>query len=437
MKMATESLFKRDALGNILIWSINSDGISDIIYFGRLDNPSKLQNVVSNTTKTSYKSAIKKKRDRGYKTAEEYGITKDMWEDTNQLNDLLLNVVPKYATDANNAQKAMKCVKWKRNYFDYSHGAHADPKINGIRATIKLTEVDNGLFGISKEVVILSKEGIRLRIKHIEEVFTKYVFINKATSNIIFDGELYIKGQKNTAIGGACRNPKNPLHPYIQFINFDLSIPDMSNEDRYTLRRNLLNTNVGRFNIDYTLFNKDMPKHWMGPIFMQFDPTEHDFAKDYIIVSLCSHAVHDDDEVEAYRDLCLEHGYEGCVIRDNSAEYKFGSRPTTIMKAKRWEEAEFICLYITEDSMYKLINGERKEIKTAKFICRNDINGLVFEVKPSATHNGVKNDNFTSDYILSHKDEFIGKPIIVRFYERTDNKLPFNANAFGVRDLDL
>ena len=50
-----------------------------------------------------------------------------------------------------------------------------------------------------------------------------------------------LKDQKNTTISGAARNPKNPLHKYLQFVNFDLSIPDVSNRDRYHLRRDILN----------------------------------------------------------------------------------------------------------------------------------------------------------------------------------------------------
>lgn len=441
--MATESLFKRDALGKVLIWTIFTDGTHDIVSFGRLDNPTKQQTIISDSTKTSYKSAIKKKRDRGYKSAQDFGITDDDWEGIDQLNDLLLTKLPKYATDTNNAQKPMKCVKWKRDYFDYSNGAFADPKINGIRATIKLAEVDNGLFGKTREVVILSKEGIRLRIKHIEEVFMQYVFNaygNKFNpndnDNLIFDGELYIKGQKNTSIGGACRNPKNPLHPYIQFVNFDLSVPDLSNLDRFHLRRKALTIDTDYFN-KFNHFSEELPTYWKGPIFIQQNPLEHDYSKNYVIVSLCSQAVHNDDDVEKIRDLCLDVGYEGCIVRDNSAEYKFGSRPTTMMKAKRWDESEFVCLAIKRDVVHKLVNGTIKDYITAKFVCRNDINGLTFEVKPSAIHKGVKNDMFTSDYILAHKDEFIGKLISVRFYERTDNKLPFNANAFGVRDTEL
>ena len=159
------TLYKRDALGRIVFWRIETDGSHERVSYGLFERLSDVgQVIVSTSTKTSYKSQIKRKIDRGYKTAEMYGVTSDMYESANQLHDLLDNVIPKFATDANNVDKPMKCQKWKIGIFDYSNGAFADPKINGVRCTIKLDEVDNGLFGKTKEVVIRSKEGIRYNV---------------------------------------------------------------------------------------------------------------------------------------------------------------------------------------------------------------------------------------------------------------------------------
>ena len=188
------TLYKRDALGRIVYWQISTNGINDKVSFGLFERLSDVgQVIISASTKTSYNSQIKRKIDRGYKTAEMYGITDDMYESANQLHDLLDNVIPKFATDANNVDKPMKCQKWKRGIFDYSNGAMADPKINGVRCTIKYEAVDNGLFGISHEVVIRSKEGLRYNVKHIEDAFDRYVFYREDYKNITFDGELYIK----------------------------------------------------------------------------------------------------------------------------------------------------------------------------------------------------------------------------------------------------
>lgn len=422
------TLYKRDALGRIVYWQISTDGINDKVSFGLFERLSDVgQVIISASTKTSYNSQIKRKIDRGYKTAEMYGITNDMYESANQFHDLLDNVIPKFATDANNVDKPMKCQKWKIGIFDYSNGAMADPKINGVRCTIKYEAIDNGLFGISHEVVIRSKEGLRYNVKHIEDAFNRYVFYREDYKNITFDGELYIKDQKNTTIGGAARNPKNPLHKQLQFVNFDLSIPDMSNIDRYWLRRSILND----AKLEAILQNDS------DSIFIQNSICQHGCTTKAKIVALCSIIdVENDKDVEDYRDACIEHGYEGCVIRVKTAEYQFGSRPQTMMKAKHCEETECLCLDILVDKITKVIDGKEITYEYAKFKCRNDLNNEIFEVKPTSVYNGVTDETMTSDYILGHRNQFIGKLLAIKFYERTDKKIPFNANAYGVRDYE-
>lgn len=422
------TLYKRNALGRIVFWRIETDGINDKVSYGLFEQLSSGSCIIiSPSTKTSYNSQIKRKIDRGYKTAEAYGITEDMYEGANQLQDLLNRNVPKFATDANNVDKPMKCQKWKRGIFDYSNGAMADPKINGVRCTIKYEAVDNGLFGISHEVVIRSKEGLRYNVKHIEEAFAKYVFIKDEYKDIAFDGELYIKDQKNTSIGGAARNPKNPLHKHLQFVNFDLSVPDMSNVDRYVLRRNIL------MNAELYAINQSDTTS----IFIQNAIESHSDTIKASIVSLPSNLfIKNDDDVEAYRDKCIAAGYEGCVVRVKTAEYQFGSRPQTMMKAKKCEETECLCIDILVDKITKEIDGESITYEYAKFKCRNDLNNEIFEVKPTSIYNGITDETMTSNYILSHKNQFIGKMLAIKFYERTDKKIPFNANAYGVRDYE-
>ena len=80
----------------------------------------------------------------------------------------------------------------------------------------------------------------------------------------------------------------------------------------------------------------------------------------------------------------------------------------------------------------KPIFANPTEIKQEKVISKAE----TFEVKPTAIYNGNTDNTMTSDYILSHKNEFIGKMLAIKFYERTDKNIPFNANAYGVRDYE-
>ena len=55
-----------------------------------------------------------------------------------------------------------------------------------------------------------------------------FIIVFPEYANMVFDGEIYIRGEKVTSIGGAARNPRNPIHEKLQFVNFDLSIPDFN-----------------------------------------------------------------------------------------------------------------------------------------------------------------------------------------------------------------
>lgn len=420
-------LYKRDALGRVVFWAITTNGVYDKITYGLFPIVDKIpQCILNKHTKTSISSEIKRKKDRGYVSELELNIHSKDYESVNQLADLINQKLPKFVTDADNVNKPMKCQKFRSGVFNYGkNGAIGQPKINGVRCTVRLTEVDNGLFGTTKEVVLKSKEGIRYNIKHIEEAFMKYVFCFDEFKNIAFDGEIYKYGEKNTSIGGAARNPKNPIHKDLQFVCFDLSIPDLSNEERNTLKHKILTLSRFRAKTDHN-----------DCIFTQKTIYEHRFSASFIIVDLCDEIVYGDDQTENLRDRCLDQKYEGCVIRSKDSQYQFGYRPVTMMKAKRWEEGEFLCLDITTDVITKEIRGELKTTEYAKFICKNDLNDETFEVKPTSVHNNVIDETMTSPYILSHKDEFIGKMLSIKFYERTDKKIPFNANVFGVRNYE-
>lgn len=92
------------------------------------------------------------------------------------------------------------------------------------------------------------------------------------------------------------------------------------------------------------------------------------------------------------------------------------------MKAKRCEETECLCLDILVDKITKVIDGKEITYEYAKFKCRNDLNNEVFEVKPTSVYNGITDETMTSDYILGHRNQFIGKLLAIKFYERTDKK---------------
>lgn len=80
----------------------------------------------------------------------------------------------------------------------------------------------------------------------------------------------------------------------------------MSNIDRYWLRRSILNNAK----------LEAIRQNDSDAIFIQNFICQHGCTTKAKIVALCSIInVENDKDVEDYRDACIEHGYEGCVIR--------------------------------------------------------------------------------------------------------------------------
>ena len=268
--METTVLFKRNINGKVMYWkgSVISAG-EDIencrlkYTYGELntDNPIvtysdkiKGKNIGKKNETTPYqqaanelKSAYNRQIKKGYKSLDT--IIKEQNIDVKNINDLnyligyLESILPKYNTDANNCVKPMKCQTFKIDTFNYP--CIIQPKINGVRAVIMLEEYtptdlfsSKGIYINDKRYtsVIKTKEGLTYRIWHIEQLFNDFYDSFPEYANMVFDGEIYIRGEKVTTIGGAARNPKNIYHEKLQFVNFDLSIPDLTNKERDKLR---------------------------------------------------------------------------------------------------------------------------------------------------------------------------------------------------------
>ena len=299
----------------------------------------------------------------------------------------------------------MKAQKFQLNKFKYP--AYAQPKINGVRAFIIWGTVvtGKGMFTESKkQAMILSKDGHRYVLPKIEQLFTENMF----TDVDAYDGELYIPGFKLNEVRrcipminarGTLSQPSgNP--DLVQFWNFDIGVENLSQRDRLVSLVHISSDNRYNFNITTnTMFD----------------------SKSYRWIYVNSKIVNNDDEVIAYTNMAINAGFEGAVIRDMEAEYAFGSRPKTMMKVKRFQDAEFEIIDIV---------SKVNEPDSALFVCRNDINDATFKVNPMGTLTERK------EY-LTNKVDYIGKKATVKFYERSGVKdVPFHASLITVRNYE-
>ena len=437
-----EVLYKRDLTGNVVRWwarierAVTSDEASGLrlaYFYGRLcgsETVSFSDIIKAKSKKTDREQAefelasvYKRHKKKGYKSLTDLGLNPlDYLNDIIPLWNEIEKRLPKYNTDANNCIKPMKCQKFAIGKFYYP--AIIQPKINGVRAVVLLEEfTPTDLFSMEGFVrddkhyhaVIKTKEGLVYNIWHIEQLFNHLYQAFPEYANVAFDGEIYIRGEKVTSIGGAARNSRNPLHEKLQFVNFDLSVPDLSNADRDELRFKIWR--------DYTAkFTSSAHNIMAGRIWENLSIEGHSMWDGFTLVVLNSDKCWDDNQALFYMQKAIEHGFEGAVIRDVGAEYKFGSRPATMMKLKKFDDAEFECIGVEHTG-----NPDDRVGFNVRLVLKNDINDLVF----SCTLTGTVNERLD---ILNNPP--IGKSVTVKFYERTKNGLPFHANVVGIRDYE-
>lgn len=347
---------------------------------------------------TIYNNKISK----GYRSLKMLGLNNDI---TN--THLLLTRLDVARKDGFDNLKPMLCQPFKADKIKYPR--YGQPKINGTRGFIKISTFDNGLFGIETKVSITSKEGLLFNIPHLEENETIKSFIqvvgehikpyDKTIEDVILDCELYVPHYTCAEIAGACKNDKNPINNKIIAILLDLAIDRIYQKNRLAIISEVhkVVSNLDNYNIlgFPSLFTID------ANVFYRVSNTKITCDKEAIV----------------YRDKFIDEGYEGIVLRDANAFYKFGQRPSTIHKFKAKQSSEFTVLDI--------VLQDKRDLP--KFVLKNDINNLTFELNASGKHN----DQIE---ILNNKEDYIGYKVMVEFHERTKNGLPLHCIYIGLRN---
>jgi len=264
------------------------------------------------------------------------------------------------------------------------------PKINGGRcgaafdATpgIELFDSTSGNFKLH------SKEDIDLPVEHIKKELTEVTLMNHWFKDVILDGEIYQRGLKVATINGAARNKRNPVHDKLQYVVFDV-INDSRQIDRITQISSL-----GLY-----FYNGLAEKHEDWPL-----------GK---VIILQSVMIRDAVEAKYYRDKYIELGFEGLILRNPTSFYTPGKHVDVMYKYKNFEI-----------DMFKVVDIRPKPIDDhlPMFICQNDLTDATFEVIPTGTH-------AKQAKMLINRKQYIGLYVPVKYYERTINQLPFNANV--------
>jgi DNA ligase-1 len=104
-------------------------------------------------------------------------------------------------------------------------------------------------------------------------------------------------------------------------------------------------------------------------------------------------------------------GYEGVMVRDagESAAYEPGKRSATLLKLKRFDDAEF--------EIVDVETATGKDAGTAVFVCRVTNTNKTFRARPLGTLAERRK-------MLRDRSKLIGKPLTVRYQGLTDDGIP-------------
>ena len=395
-------LYKRNAKGSPICWQINKADDNYEVSYGPVGGNIHSEIINGKLVKANeIESRIKAKRKEGYKELSEL---KDSGP-VNIANEFaLINYLNTYLPKNNTTNEGFvlpmlaKVLKDNKPFDKRSYLGQY--KINGVRCIVG-AEQTNDMFNPIR-LTYRSREGTdwTSKLAWMDEVILPAIKDDLLDAMIeegaCLDGELYIPGYKVNDINSFVKNEKLPQHLLLQYWCYDIAIDNMS----YEARRKFKIDNISR--LCYT-----------------FDTYEQHLNNKSKLVLLPDININNIYDATRFRDNFISLGFEGLIIRDISAAYQFGARNLAMLKYKRVDDAKF-----------KIVDVVPEGVRTnlCKFVLRNDINDKEFECTGNFDHS-------RQEYILKHKEEYIGKYATVAFRERSGvNDLPFHAKVININN---
>lgn len=397
-------LFKRNAKGDPISWSIHEWGQDNeyIVHYGVVGGYKHSEIIKAKLSRgNEIESRIKAKRKEGYKEASELkdNAPLNIEGDVNLLNFLNTYLPKNNTTDEGFVLPMLAKVLKDNKPFD-KRSYLGQYKINGVRCIVG-AEQTNDLFNPVR-LTYRSREGTdwTSKLTWMDEIILPAIKDDLLDAMIeegaCLDGELYIPGYKVNDINSFVKNEKLPQHLLLQYWCYDIAIDNMS----YEARRKFKMDNISR--LCYT-----------------FDTYEQHLNNKSKLILLPDININNIYDATRFRDKFIGLGFEGLIIRDVNSAYQFGARNLAMLKYKRVDDAKF-----------KIVDVVPEGIRTTlcKLVLRNDINEELFEC-------GVNFDHSRQEYILKHKQDYIGKYAFVAFFERSGvHQVPFHARCVDIKD---
>lgn len=401
-KKISEKLYKRNAKGDILVWSIAecTDGAL-IIHHGKLGCKERPE-VIEPTKKrvSEFESRIKAKRKEGYKSLSDLydnsPVEESMIEGT-ALYTYLDTYLPKYNTTDEGFVLPMLAKTLEDNKpFEKIGTMLGQWKINGLRCIVGAEKDMTDMFKPIK-LTYTSREGTRWSLPWMDDIILPNIkddLLDMMVEGIAsLDGELYLPGYSVNDINSFVKNPALGQHYLLQYWCYDVCV-----EAYTTVKRN----NIIRYNIDNDLY-------------AFINSNEQLMCNEQQFVLLPSVPIDSISQAIEVRDRFINIGFEGLILRNPNAEYAFGKRNSSMFKYKK-----------KEDGLFEIVDIKEDKRNLPIFTLKNDINDATFECTLNAPHDVQRN-------YVTIKHTIIGKKGLVEFRERSGVKnVPFHAKLVKV-----
>ena len=394
-------LYKRNAKGDPIIWQIEKVDNGYKVSYGAVCGHIHEEIINGKLVKANeIESRIKAKRKEGYKELSELKDSGPVnIKDDIALVNYLYTYLPKNNTTDDGFTLPMLAKVLKDNKPFDKRKYLGQYKINGVRCIIGAIKT-NDLFNPIR-LTYRSREGTDWtpKLTWMDEVIKPEIKDDLLDAMLeegaCLDGELYLPGYKVNDINSFVKNEKLPQHYQLQYWCYDIAIDNMS----YEARRKFRTENINR--ICYT-----------------FDTYDQHLNNKSKLILLPDVVISDIDDATRFRDKFISLGFEGLIIRDVTSAYQFGARNLAMLKYKRVDDAKF-----------KIVDVVPEGVRTTlcKFVLRNDINDELFEATGNFDHS-------RQEYILKHKEDFIGKLATCEFRERSGVKnVPFHCKLIDIQ----
>lgn len=397
-------LYRRNNLGRPCFWEAKASCSPTqniiIVSHGIVGKAIQVEEIhVARNPKDEVESRYKQKRKQGYKFLDE--IKDDNWS-TPVKEDALLTYLETYLpydrTTADGTLLPMLAKTFNNTnnkIFNKTPIRIGQYKINGLRCIISAKRNNTDMF---KPITLRfqSREGTYWNSLSNLEDYLLTVIPNKFLNKMIdedweLDGELYLPGYKVNEINHFVKDPKCKENKFIQYWCYDAIIDDTPQYRRLDILGKVFENRTYEFtSLNNHLNNKER------------------------FIYINNYTIENEDDAVKHRNLFINLGFEGLILRDPDKEYQIGKRNSSMIKFKDVMEGSFKIIDIYPEGISRNI---------PLFLCKNDINNETFEVHI----NGTLKDQ--EKYLYS-KNKFIGKTLYITFGERSGvYRVPFHVKT--------